>query len=190
MDQVFASDQLRLRPLEAADHRRVTAVIDQWWGGREMSRRLSHAFFVHFRPTSFVLECGDELLGFLIGFISQTNTDEAYVHFVGVHPGYRQLGLGRRLYGRFCTVAGLLGCDTVRSHTAPHNRLSIAFHEAMGFEIEPGDGVIDGVSVWLDYAGYGEHRVRFVKRLGFVVPKLSPRPRPDLGSVSATAVGW
>ena len=190
MDQVFASDQLRLRPLEPGDHRRVTGVIDEWWGGREMSRRLSHAFFVHFRPTSFVLECDDELLGFLIGLVSQTSPDEAYVHFVGVHPGYRQLGLGRRLYCRFCTVAGLLGCDTVRSHTAPQNRLSIAFHEAMGFAVDPGDAVIDGVSVWLDYAGCGEHRVRFVKRLGFVVPRLSTRPRPDLDSVPATAVGW
>ncbi|HUK78817.1 MAG TPA: GNAT family N-acetyltransferase [Thermoleophilia bacterium] len=189
MEQSLTSDQLRLRPLDAGDHQRVLAVIDEWWGGRRMSSRLSHVFFVHFRPTSFVLECDGELLGFLIGLVSQTAPDEAYVHFVGVHPGYRQLGLGRRLYGRFCTVAGLRGCEVARSHTAPENRLSIAFHQALGFAIDPGDGDVDGVSVWRDYAGPGEHRVRFVKRLGFVVPKLSSATRP-LGPEPAAAVGW
>ena len=190
MQQGFTSDQLRLRPLDAGDHQRVVAVIDHWWGGRPMSGRLSHVFFVHFRPTSLVLECDGELLGFLIGFVSQTAPDEAYVHFVGVHPAYRQLGLGRRLYGRFCTVARLLGCEVARSHTSPQNRPSIAFHRALGFAIDPGDGAVDGVSVWRDYAGPGEHRVRFVKRLGFVVPKLSRGPQPTLGSEPDAAVGW
>ena len=165
------SDQLRLRHVEPADHERIVAVIDRWWGGRPLSGRLSHVFFVHFQPTSFVIDCDGELLGFLLGFVSQTTPTEAYVHFVGVHPDYRHLGLGRRLYGRFCTVVGLLGCQTVRSHTAPQNRLSIAFHSALGFDIDPGDEVIDGVSAWRDYAGSGEHRVRFVKRLAFAMPR-------------------
>ena len=171
MTTELASDQLRLRRIEPSDHGRIVAVIDRWWG-RPMSGRLSHVFFVHFQPTSFVIECGDELLGFLLGFVSQTTPGEAYVHFVGVHPDYRHLGLGRRLYGRFCTVVGLLGCQTVRSHTSPQNRLSIAFHGAMGFDIDPGGDVIDGVSAWRDYAGAGEHRVRFVKRLTFVMPQV------------------
>jgi GNAT superfamily N-acetyltransferase len=157
---------VRWRNIEPGDQTRVAAVIDQWWGGRAMSGRLSHVFFIHFQPTSFVVECSDELLGFLLGFVSQTMPNEAYVHFVGVHADYRRLGLGRRLYERFCTAAGLLGCDTVRSHTSPQNRLSIAFHTAQRFNIDPGDDVIDGVSVWRDFAGPGEHRVRFVKHLG------------------------
>jgi ribosomal protein S18 acetylase RimI-like enzyme len=165
------SDQLRLRHVEPSDHERIVAVIDRWWGGRPMSCRLSHVFFVHFQPTSFIIECDGELFGFLLGFVSQTTPGEAYVHFVGVHPDYRHLGLGRRLYGRFCTVVGLLGCQTVRCHTAPQNGLSIAFHSALGFDVDPGDDVIDGVSVWRDYAGAGEHRVRFVKRLSFAMPQ-------------------
>ena len=162
--------EVRWRNIEPGDQTRVAAVIDEWWSGRAMSGRLSHVFFVHFRPTGFVVECNDELLGFLLGFVSQTTPNEAYVHFVGVHPDYRRLGLGRRLYERFSTVAGLLGCDTVRSHTSPQNRLSIAFHAAQHFDIDPGDAVIDGVSVWRDYAGPGEHRVRFVRRLGPATP--------------------
>ena len=40
-----------------------------------------------------------------------------------------------------------------------------AFHAAQHFDIDPGDDVIYGVSVWRDFAGPGEHRVRFVRHL-------------------------
>ena len=173
MGSEHSSHELLLRHVERSDHARVLAVIDDWWDGRTMSARLSHVFFVHFRPTSFLFECGDELLAFLLGFVSQTTPKEAYVHYVGVHPQYRQLGLARRLYERFFAVVSLLGCDTVRSHTSPANHLSIAFHTAMHFEVDPGDALLDGISVWRDYAGPGEHRVRFVRQLRFVMPELA-----------------
>jgi predicted GNAT superfamily acetyltransferase len=172
MATALLSHELRLRHVERGDHVRVRAVIDEWWGGRPMSSRLSHVFFVHFRPTSFLFECDDELLAFLLGFTSQTTPNEAYVHFVGVRPDFRCLGLARRLYERFFTVASLKGCNTVRSHTSPTNELSIAFHAAMRFEIDPGDDVIAGVPVWRDYSGPSEHRVRFVKHLRFHLPEL------------------
>ena len=174
MGDSLLSHELRLRHVERSDHARVLAVLDDWWGGRPMSSRLSHVFFVHFRPTSFLFECGDELLAFLLGFTSQTTPNEAYVHFVGVHPDFRGLGLARRLYERFFTAANLKGCDVVRSHTSPTNTLSIAFHAAMRFEIDPGDDVIGGAPVWRDYSGTGEHRVRFVRHLRFLMPELRP----------------
>ena len=40
------------------------------------------------------LESEVGLIGFLLGFFSQLHADEAYVHFVGVHPDFRRLGLG------------------------------------------------------------------------------------------------
>ena len=186
MNNAPLSNELRLRHVERVDHGRVAAVIDEWWGGRPMSSRLSHVFFVHFRPTSLLFECGDELLAFLLGFTSQTTPNEAYVHFIGVHPDYRKLGLARRLYERFFTVATLKGCDVVRSHTSPANRLSIGFHAAMRFEIEPGDDVINGVPAWRDYSGPGEHRVRFVKHLRFLMPDLRAGAGDDTWSSEAT----
>jgi len=126
-----------------------------------MSGRLSHVFFSHFSPTSFVLETDAEMLGFLLGFLSQTHLCEAYVHFVGVHPDYRRLGLARRLYERFFAAAQMGSRDWARSITSPVNEASIAFHRRLGFQMLPGDAVIDGVPVWLDYAGEGGHRVMF-----------------------------
>jgi len=162
---------LKLRHALPSDYSRVVAVIDDWWDGRAMSPRLSHVFFSHFAPTSFVIETETELAGFLLGFLSQTRVDEAYIHFVGVHPDFRRLGLGRRLYERFFAAARQHGRAWVSSITAPCNTTSIGFHRRLGFLMEKGNGIVDGVPARLDYAGEGGHRVVFHRR---VTPDMWP----------------
>ena len=143
-----------VRHAEPADYGRVIEVIDQWWGGREMAAMLPKLFFVHFRDTSFVAEDGGELAGFLCGFRSQSFEDEAYVHFLGVDPGRRGSGLGRTLYDRF--FEAVAPRTVVRAVTSPVNEQSVAFHRAIGFEVERVDE---------DYDGAGASRVLLVKRL-------------------------
>ena len=143
-----------LRHAEAGDYARVIDVIDQWWGGRPMAAMLPKLFFVHFRDTSFVAEDGEGLAGFLCGFRSQTHADEAYIHFVGVDPARRGSGLGRSLYERF--FEAVAPRTVVRAVTSPVNERSVAFHQALGFEIDRVDE---------DYDGRGEARVLLVKRL-------------------------
>ena len=49
-----------------------------------MAPMLPKLFFLHFEGTSFVAEDEDgKLVAFLIGFLSQTDPEEADVHFVG-----------------------------------------------------------------------------------------------------------
>jgi ribosomal protein S18 acetylase RimI-like enzyme len=118
---------------------------------------LPKLFFIHFEGTSFVAEDTDgELLGFVCGFLSQTADDEAYIHFVGVTPEDRGDGLGRALYERFFEEARANGRTSVRCVTSPVNQGSLAFHEAMGFQVE---------RVVEDYDGPGEDRVLLVKQL-------------------------
>jgi ribosomal protein S18 acetylase RimI-like enzyme len=117
---------------------------------------LPKLFFLHFEGTSFVAEDGDELVGFLCGFLSQTADDEAYIHFVGVSPGRRGEGVGRALYERLFAEVREDGRTVVRCVTSPANRESVAFHEALGFEVE---------RVVPDYDGPGEDRALLVKRL-------------------------
>lgn len=144
-----------IRHAEPSDYPRLIAVIDDWWAGRAMSGMLPKLFFVHFRDTSFVAEEDGELAGFLCGFRSQTYEHEAYVHFVGVDPARRGSGLGRDLYEHF--FAAVAPRTIVRAVTSPVNERSVAFHRALGFEVE---------SVQEDYDGRGEARVQLVKRLG------------------------
>ena len=130
-----------------------------------MSNMLPKLFFVHFRETSFVAESSDKIVGFLIGFLSQTFRDEAYIHFAGVHPDYRKMGLGGALYERFFEVARNLGRTVVRCVTSPVNKGSVAFHLRMGFGIEQSETIVEGISVAKHYNGHGGDRVLFSKTL-------------------------
>lgn len=148
---------MEIRHAEPADYGRVIGRVNAWWGGRDMAPMLPRLFFVHFEGTSYVVDDDDgQLAAFLIGFLSQADPEEAYIHFVGVAPGHRGEGLGRRLYERFFADASGQGRRRVRCVTSPANEPSVAFHHAMGFEVE---------KVAHDYDGPGEDRVLFVKTL-------------------------
>nr|WP_283249450.1 GNAT family N-acetyltransferase [Bacillus sp. FJAT-49736] len=154
-----------IRNIQSSDYKKIISVVDMWWGGRRMSDMLPKLFFVHFQQTSFVVVEDGDIVGFLVGFQSQTYSKEAYIHFVGVHPEYRKAGVARELYERFFEIGKQLGCDTVRCVTSPVNKTSIAYHTRMGFVMEEGDALQDGVPVHTDYDGRGGSRVLFVKKL-------------------------
>jgi ribosomal protein S18 acetylase RimI-like enzyme len=146
-----------IRHARPSDYGRVIGRVNVWWGGREMAPVLPQLFFLHFEGTSFVAEGEDgDLAGFLVGFLSQTNPDEAYIHFVGVSPERRGQGIGSALYERFFEEVRSQGRSVVRCVTSPTNEDSLAFHEALGFEVERRVP---------DYDGPGEDRVLLVKRL-------------------------
>src|SRR5215475_10773741 len=146
-----------IRHAKPSDYGRVIGRINVWWGGRDMAPMLPKLFFIHFEGTSFVAEDAEgELVGFVCGFLSQTADDEAYIHFVGIDPDARGDGLGRTLYERFFEEVRSQGRTVVRCVTSPVNTGSVAFHEAMGFEV---DRVVP------HYDGPGEDRVVLVRRL-------------------------
>ena len=148
---------ITIRHAQSSDYGRVIQHVNTWWGDREMAPMLPKLFFLHFEGSSFVAEREDgTIAGFLCGFLSQTSEDEAYVHFVGVAPDQRGSGLGRDLYERFFATAQEQGRTVVRCVTSPTNEDSIAFHEALGFEVD---------RVAKDYDGPGEDRVLFVRSL-------------------------
>jgi len=148
---------MEIRHAEPADYGRVIGRVNAWWGGRDMAPMLPRLFFVHFEGTSYVVDDGEgQLAAFLIGFLSQTDPKEAYIHFMGVSPEHRGGGLGRQLYERFFEDARAAGRSRVTCVTSPVNEGSVAFHEALGFTSE---------SVAHDYDGPGEDRVLFVRTL-------------------------
>jgi ribosomal protein S18 acetylase RimI-like enzyme len=147
---------IAIRHAKPSDYGRVIGRINVWWGGRQMAPMLPRLFFLHFEGTSFVAEQGEDLAGFLCGFVSQTDPDEAYIHFMGVAPDRRGEGIGRTLYERFFDEVASQGRSVVRCVTSPANEASVAFHEALGFEVD---------RVAEDYDGPGEDRILLLKRL-------------------------
>lgn len=155
---------MRIRELRESDHAAVIAAVDEWWGGRRVADKLPRLFFRFFRETSFAVEEDGKLVAFLVGIVGSP-ADEAYIHFVGVHPAYRSGGIGRRLYEKFFDEASRRGCRTMQAITSPVNRGSIAFHRRMGFEVVEGDLEKDGVGVHSDYDGDGKEKVVFRRDL-------------------------
>lgn len=145
---------METRNITEVDYFKVIDVLNDWWGGREMKHLLPRLFFEHFQSTSFIIEeNNNNLAAFLIGFVSQTHTNEAYIHFVGVNSKFRNKGLAKELYKLFFTTVQELGCNTVRCITSPENKMSISFHKSMGFSISNGT----------NYAGLGQDRILFIK---------------------------
>ncbi|CAK8583734.1 GNAT family N-acetyltransferase [Priestia megaterium] len=128
-----------VRLVKGSDYYVISPLINDWWNGRQMSDLLPKLFFDHFKNTSFIVEEEGEIIGFLIGFLSQSYSNEAYIHFVGIHPQYRGKGIGRQLYNQFFDVIKQSGRNIVRCVTSPVNKASIAYHTKMGFEIEQGN---------------------------------------------------
>jgi predicted GNAT superfamily acetyltransferase len=145
-----------MRTATEADHLRVLAVLDDWWAGNG-PRALAHRlFFEHFAGTSLIVDRPDgTLAAFLVGFLSQSRPEVAYVHLAGVAPDLRRTGLGARLYQAFFDIARAHGRTTVECVTSPGNTGSVGFHTRLGFE----------VTVQPDHGGPGVPRIAFTRRL-------------------------
>ena len=152
---------LSIRNSKPSDHPTIIKVLKDWWGGRDLTGMLPRLFFVHFCNTSFIIERDNNLIAFLVGFLSPASANEGYIHFVGVHPQYRGVGLGRYLYDRFLKICKENDRNIIRACTSPVNKGSIAFHKKLGFAIEEGNAEIDGFQVTLDYNKPDDPKVLF-----------------------------
>lgn len=166
-------DELQTRHPTAEDHGRVLAVVDEWWGdfggavgSQQRALLLPRLFFQHFTDSSQLVERADgQLVAFLVGFLSQSQPEVAYIHFVGVDPVLHRSGIARGLYTRFFESAAVRGARSVRCITSPGNRVSLAFHASLGFAIEASQTLVEGVAVQRDYDGPGLDRVAFTRSL-------------------------
>ncbi len=154
---------LTLRQSVTPDHPRIINVMQEWWDGRDLTSMLPRLFLNHFCETSFVIEKEGDLVAFLIGFLSPGRSSKGYIHFSGVHPDYRGKGIGTYIYERFTQVCRENGRQTIRACTSPVNKGSIRFHTKVGFDIEPGNAIIEGVQVTLDYNRPDDPKVLFKK---------------------------
>jgi ribosomal protein S18 acetylase RimI-like enzyme len=123
-----------VRVARPEDYDRIVAVIDDWWA-RPVSASLPRLFLDHFWSSSRVAEDKQGLAGFLVAFISPSQPLLAYLHFIGVRPDQRRLGLARTLYEEFTDYARRHACRELHAITAPGNTGSIRFHRCLGFTV-------------------------------------------------------
>lgn len=160
-----AINDIEIRNGRPSDHEHVISVMPDWWDGRDLTSMLPKVFFIHFHNTIYIAEMKNRLVGFLVGFLSQSDDNVGYIHFVGVHPSCRKAGIGRLLYQKFYDACKTNDRSIIKSCTSPINKLSIDFHSRMGFIIESGDGSIDGIQVTMDFLRKNDPKVLFRKKL-------------------------
>jgi ribosomal protein S18 acetylase RimI-like enzyme len=158
--RTVTSADLLWRSATAADAEPIAAAIDEWWA-RHLKHFVHPVFLEHFGDTCLVVEDRGKMIAFLVGMLSQRHPGDAYVHFIGVHPDYRHLGLGRELYARFAAVTSQRGATAIVAETGAFNTQSIAFHRRLGFILEDGDELVDGVPITRNIHGTGEDVVLF-----------------------------
>ncbi len=158
-------DGMKIRNCKSSDHASIIAVMNDWWGGRDLTYMLPKLFLNHFYNTSFLVEKNGILVAFLVGFLSPSEKQEGYIHFAGVDPKYQGQGIGRTIYDRFIQICREHQRNVIRACTSPINRGSIAFHTRLGFTIKKGNAEMEGVQVTLDYNKPDDPKVLFEKKL-------------------------
>ncbi|HYK27472.1 MAG TPA: GNAT family N-acetyltransferase [Streptosporangiaceae bacterium] len=128
------ADGPHIRSAVPEDYDSIAGVVEEWWG-RPVLGALPRLFLDLFWRTSFVIDGEDGPAAFLIGLLSPSDPERAYIHFVGVDPEARGRKLGRLLYEEFFRLARAHGRTSVRAVTAAVNEPSAAFHRAMGFNV-------------------------------------------------------
>jgi GNAT superfamily N-acetyltransferase len=126
-----------------------------------------HILTQHFRNTCFIAEDRGEMIGYLLGFRSQSWPEEACIHLVQVAPRLRGNGIGRRMFNQFQSAAIAMGCKKIVTLSRPENNFCNGFNKAMGFSIVDVENTIEvnGMRAIKDYNGPGKHMVLWSKKI-------------------------
>lgn len=126
-----------------------------------------HLFTRYFTDTCLVAEKDNKIVGYMLGFISQVDRKVAYIHNICVSPEFRRKKIGSILYGKFFQNMKKKNCQRIFLIINPINKLSINYHESLGFNaLKDGEEIyIEGTRASKNYNGPGKHMVVMCKSL-------------------------
>jgi len=163
---------MKIRQCTKKDFDKILAHFNDYWDIDKYTpdmyqriRYLHHPIWIYeFGNTAFVVEKERILAGYLFCNVSQTDPLTAYGILFAVHRSYRRQGIGKQLSEYVFQLMKSKGCKYYKAITTEGNESSIRLHIELGFEFlgEPNER---GVPVVKNYAGPGEDRVVFRKRL-------------------------
>ena len=143
------------------DFMEILKDIADFWGS-DRTLNVHHPMFIYeFGNTAFVIKENGKIIGYLFGFLSQTERT-GYVHLIGVRQSSQNKGLGTLLYDHFTKYSKNKSCTRLKAITTSTNQLSIAFHKKIGMKML-GEKNEEGIEVIKDYSGPGQDRVVFEK---------------------------
>jgi ribosomal protein S18 acetylase RimI-like enzyme len=156
-----------IRNARETDFMNCVLIARRAWPEFKERESIYHVFCKFFNNTCFVCDADGSINAFLLGFLSQVDASEAYIHLVAVDPPAQRQGLAKQLYQRFFKTVSALGARQVRLIVNPDNAGSLAFHRTLGFEADlHGETIIvGGVQAVRDYNGPNLHMVPLSRSL-------------------------
>jgi L-amino acid N-acyltransferase YncA len=146
-----------------SDWDQIISEFTDFWENERTKSLHNPILLYEFGNSAFVAKERDKVVGYIFGFISQTEPI-GYVKFIGVRRSHQKMGIGRRIYKHFAGFAKSKGCQELKAITSPANKVSVAFHKSIGMQPlgEPNE---EGVPVVKNYSGPGIDRVVFKKKI-------------------------
>jgi len=159
--------EIKIRKVEEKDFLRIIKFTDNCAPIPKERNSIYHCLTRFFANTCFIAERKGNIVGHILGWVSQVNDRVAYVHNICIMPEERRHKLATKLYDRFIQAVKEIGCDQIYLIANAKNDTSINFHRSLGFEptIEGEKIMINGVETIKDYNGPGEHMVLMRKDL-------------------------
>ena len=153
---------LRVQRCSESDFWEILSRVEEFWGSNR-NRTFHHPIFLReFGDTALVVRNDTKVLGYLFGFVSQTEPT-AYVHLVATDPAVRGQGIARKLYDHFIAIGRQRGCTKLKAITTVSNVDSIAFHRSLGMKMVVGERGTEGVFIVRNYSGPSEDRIVFYR---------------------------
>ncbi len=87
----------------------------------------------YFGNSCFVADYNGDIVGFLLGFVSQVHDKTYFMWQIGVDPSIRGKGIGKMLLEKAEKEARKLGCSRIELTIDPKNKLSKRLFEKMGY---------------------------------------------------------
>jgi ribosomal protein S18 acetylase RimI-like enzyme len=159
--------EIQIRKVEEKDFLRIIDFTNNCAPIPKERNSIYHCLTRFFANTCFVAERQGNIIGHILGWISQVDDKIAYVHNVCIMPEGRRHKIATKLYDRFIKAVKEIGCDQIFLIANAMNDVSINFHRSLGFKptIEGEKIIINGVETIKDYNGPGEHMVLMRKDL-------------------------
>jgi ribosomal protein S18 acetylase RimI-like enzyme len=119
---------MNIRPATKNDTDACLALDDdQYWAKEDFQKAIKNANAIF-----LVAEQGATIIGYIIGFIVPTKTDEAMLHETRVAKIHRKKRIGTRLVNNFCKHAFQQGTKSIYAEIKPE--LLPFYKDSCGFE--------------------------------------------------------
>jgi ribosomal-protein-alanine N-acetyltransferase len=155
MDYTGSSDEISVRIYnEDTDYEEVFGIENSRLNeAYSASVFLRQAAVLH--PSTFiVVEMNNRITGYAIGAFVHDKPGSAWVIRMVVHPGFRQKGVGKKLFGTLLSCLAAKGAFEILLSVSPDNLPARRIYRHYGFQT---------VNEIKDYFGEGEDRL--IKRL-------------------------